>query len=84
MDVTEQGVNVKIGTDGVLSLIMLNGIDFSKAVSAITYHHEAGNLPTLELSIANIDELEIQAVVGSVLLKGGVAAPKFDTTTSEN
>ena len=83
MDVTEQGVKVKIGTDGIIGSIMLNGIDFSKAVSAITYRHEAGKLPTLELSIGNVDELEIQAVVGSVLLKGGVAAPKRDTATPE-
>lgn len=83
MNATEQGVDVKIGTDGVIGSIMLNGIDFSKAVSAVTYRHEAGNLPTLVLSIGNVNELEIQAVVGSVLLKGGVAAPKRDTATPE-
>lgn len=67
-----EGIQVNITSDGVLSSVKLNGIDLSQIVSSVTFHHEAGCPPTVVLEL-NAEEVDLKAVVGSVLIKGKAA-----------
>jgi len=71
-------LTTEITYDGLLGGIKLNGVDLSQSVTVITYRHEAGQPPTLILEL-NPEHADLNAVVGSVLLKGKAADPKAES-----
>jgi hypothetical protein len=68
-----EGVKVEIESDGVVSHIKLNGVDFSQVVAGFTFQHNGRNLPTLEVLFYTGD-VDVRGYVGSALIKSKKSA----------
>ena len=57
---------VVIKTDGTLSSVVVDGVDYSMKASKVVFEYEAGAIPTVSITLP-ADELEISGVVGSFI-----------------
>ena len=68
---------VVIKTDGTLTSVVVDGVDYSLKASKVVFEHEAGAIPVVSITLP-VDEVEITGVVGSFEING--RATKNDTT----
>ena len=71
---------VIIRTDGTLTSVVIDGVEYSKQATEVVFKHTAGEIPTVSLTFPT-DEVEITGSVGSVSENG--RATESDTTQAQ-
>ena len=70
---------VVIRTDGRVTSVLVDGVDYSKEATKVVFKHIAGDIPTVSLTFIP-DEVEIVGVIGSFHPVKNGRATERDTT----